>query len=68
MGYSVRKRAEKADAESLTRIPSARTIARLLTTSRDNLTKPETVTIAAIEDGVPLLVKARDGTVKLTDG
>ncbi|MGO7837231.1 ISL3 family transposase [Rhizobium johnstonii] len=55
-----RKRAENADAESLTRIPSARTIARLLTTSRDNLTKSETVTIAAIEGGVPLLVKARD--------
>jgi len=55
-----RKRAEKADAESLTRIPSARTVARLLTTSRDNLTKSETVTIAAIEGGVPLLVKARD--------
>lgn len=55
-----RKRADKADAETLNRIPSARTIARLLTTSRDNLTKSETVTIAAIEGGVPLLVKARD--------
>lgn len=53
-----RKRADKADAETLSRIPSARTIARLLTTSRDNLTKSETVTIAAIEGGVPLLVKA----------
>jgi transposase len=57
-----RKRADKADAETLNRIPSARTIARLLTTSRDNLTKSETVTIAAIEGGVPLLVKARDIT------
>lgn len=55
-----RKRTEKADAETLNRIPSARTIARLLTTSRDNLTKSETVIIAAIEGGVPLLVKARD--------
>ncbi|ARO32622.1 ISL3 family insertion sequence transposase protein (plasmid) [Rhizobium sp. NXC14] len=54
-----RKRADKADAESLTRTPS-RTIARLLTTSRDNLTKSETVTIAAIESGVPLLITARD--------
>lgn len=53
-----RKRADKADAETLNRIPSARTIARLLTTSRGNLTK--TVTIAAIEGGVTLLVKARD--------
>lgn len=55
-----RKRADNADAESLTRIPSARAIARLLTISRDNLTKSETVTIAAIESGVPLLVAARN--------
>lgn len=55
-----RKRADKADAETLNRLPSARTVARLLTTSRDNLTKSETVTIAAMEGGVPLLVKARD--------
>ena len=53
------RRAEKADAESLHRVPSARTIARLTTTGRDTLSKPETVTIAAIEDGVPLLVEAR---------
>lgn len=46
-----RKRADKADAETLNRIPPARTIARLLTTNRDNLTKSETVTIAAIEGG-----------------
>jgi len=55
-----RKWADKADAETLNRIPSARMIARLLTTNRDNLTKSETVTIAAIEGGVPLLIKARD--------
>lgn len=55
-----RKRGDKADAESLTRIPSARTIAYLLTTSRDNLTKSETLTIACNRRRVPLLVKARD--------
>jgi len=55
-----RKRADKADAESLIRIRSAPTIARLLTTSRGNLTKSETVIIAAIESGVPLLVAARN--------
>jgi transposase len=55
-----RRRAEKADATSLHRVPSARTIARLMTTGRDTLSKSETVTIAAIEDGVPLLVEARD--------
>ena len=55
-----RRRAEKADASSLARVPSARTIARLMTTGRDNLTKAETVTIAAIENGVPALVEARE--------
>lgn len=55
-----RRRADKADAETLSRIPSARTIARLLTTTRDNLTKSEAVIIAAIEGGVPLPVKVRD--------
>ena len=31
-----------------------------MTTGRDTLSKSETVTIAAIEDGVPLLVEARE--------
>jgi len=55
-----RRRAEKADARNLQRIPSARTIARLMTIGRDLLTKAETVTIAAIEAGVPTLVEARE--------
>jgi transposase len=55
-----RRRAEKAEAQSLRQIPSARTIARLLTFSRDTLSKSETVTVAAIEDQVPLLVEARE--------
>lgn len=54
-----RRRAEKTDATSLQRIPSARTIARLMTAARDHLSKAETVTIAAIEQGVPTLVTAR---------
>ena len=49
-----RRRAEKADAGSLRRVPSARTIARLMTAGRDALSKSEAVTIAAVEDGVPL--------------
>jgi transposase len=53
-----RRRSEKADAENLQRIPSARTIARLMTIGR--LSKAETVTIAAIENAVPLLVEARE--------
>lgn len=35
------RRAEKADAGTLTRGPSARTIARLMTIGRDNLSKAE---------------------------
>jgi transposase len=55
-----RRRGEKADAESLQRIPSARTIARLMTVGRNTPSKAETVTIAAIEAGVPALVEARE--------
>jgi transposase len=55
-----RRRAEKADVENLHRIPSARTIARLMTVGRDTLSKAETVTVTAIEAGVPTLVEARE--------
>jgi len=55
-----RRRAEKTDAQNLQRIPSARTIARLMTVGRDLLSKAETVTVAAIEAGVPTLVEARE--------
>ena len=55
-----RRRAEKADAGTLARIPSARTIARFMTNGRDKLSKAETVLIAAIETGLPQLVKARE--------
>ena len=55
-----RRKAEKADGGALSRAPSARTIARLMTVGRDDLSKPETITVAAIEGGVPLLVEARE--------
>lgn len=55
-----RRHAEKIDAETLQRIPSARTIARLLTIGRDDLSKAETVTVAAVETGVPSLIEARE--------
>jgi len=45
---------------TLGRAPSARTIARLMTVGRDRLSKAETVTVAAIEGGVELLVEARE--------
>ena len=54
-----RRRAEQAD-RGLTRTPSSRTIARLMTVSRDHLTRAETVTVATIESGAPLLVEARE--------
>src|SRR5438552_927935 len=51
---------KKMDASAISRTPSARTIARLMTIGRDGLSKAETVTVAAIEGGVPLLVEARE--------
>ena len=56
---SRRRRAEKADG-ALGRTPSSRTIARFMTIGRDALSKAESVTVAAIESGVPLLVEARE--------
>jgi transposase len=55
-----RRRSETVDAQNLQRIPSARTIARLMTIGRDLLTKAETITVAAIETGAPTLVEARE--------
>lgn len=52
-----RRRAEKA-GDRLQRVPSARTIAKLMTTDRDHLSKADAVMIAAIESGVPTLVQA----------
>jgi transposase len=54
-----RRQADRVDG-ALSRAPSARTIARLMTIGRDRLSKSETVTVAAIEGGVPLLVEARE--------
>ena len=59
-----RRRAEQANVEGLSRIPSARTVARLMTMPRDGLSRTQTVTVAAIEAAVPTLVQARD----LVDG
>ena len=55
-----RRRSEKMDVSAISRAPSARTIARLMTTGRDQLSKAETVTVAAIESGVVPLVEARE--------
>lgn len=55
-----RRKAEKMDCEALSRTPSARTVARLMTIGRYDLSKSQTVTVAAIEGGVPQLVEARE--------
>lgn len=54
-----RRRAERATDQQLHKVPSARTIAQLMTTARDHLGKADAVTIAAIERGVPTLAEAR---------
>lgn len=54
-----RRRAETASDQQLQRVPSARTIARFMTTGRNHLSKADAVMIAAIEEGVPTLVEAR---------
>ena len=55
-----RRRTERAPAGALGRTPSVRSIARLLSVGRDALSRSETLTVAAIETGVPLLVEARE--------
>jgi len=54
-----RRRAERTD-NALSRPPAARTIARMMTVGRDQLSRSETVMVAAIEGGVPPLVEARE--------
>jgi len=53
-----RRRAERASDQQLQKVPSARTIARLMTMARDHLSKADAVTIAAIESSTPMLAQA----------
>ncbi|MBV9509889.1 MAG: ISL3 family transposase, partial [Caulobacteraceae bacterium] len=55
-----RRRADTANLERLSRTPSARTISRLLTLERDQLTRAQTLTVAAIEQAAPALIEARE--------
>ncbi|MGY4352201.1 transposase [Bradyrhizobium sp. GM7.3] len=50
-----RRRAETTSHQQLQKVPAARTIAQLMTTKRDHLTNAETVTLAVIEQNVPML-------------
>ena len=54
-----RRRAELMQAQGLQKAPSARTLARLMGMGRDHLSKADTVTVAAVEAGVPGLADAR---------
>jgi transposase len=54
-----RRLTEKADQSALARTPSARTIARLMTLARDDLSKSDALLVAAIESNVPDLTIAR---------
>ena len=48
------------DCEALSRTPLVRAVARLMTICRDDFSKSQTVTVAAIEGGLPQLVEARE--------
>jgi hypothetical protein len=48
-----RRLAEKANQSGRARTLTSQVIARLMTTSRDDLTKPEAILVAAIEVNVP---------------
>jgi len=54
-----RRRADLMQAQGLQKAPSARTLAHLMSMGRDHLTKADTVTVAAVEAGVPDLANAR---------
>ena len=54
-----RRLAEKANQSGLARTPSARVLARLMTSARDGLARSEAILVAVIEDQVPDLVAAR---------
>ena len=57
--WATRRRRAETAGDRLRRVPAARTVARLMTTARDNLSKADTVMVAAIETEIPTLVEAR---------
>ncbi len=54
-----RRRAEMVSDHQMRKVPSARTIARLLTMARNHLSKAESIIVVAIETGVVALMEAR---------
>lgn len=53
------RRVEKAADQQLQKVPSAKTIARMMTVARDQLSKADAVIVAAVETGAPALAEAR---------
>lgn len=58
--WATRRRREEKAESGLGHAPAARTIVRLMTIERNNLTKAQTMTVAAIEERLPDLIEARD--------
>lgn len=54
-----RRRAGKTADQQVQKVPSARTIARMMTIAHDQLSKADSVTIAAIVAGAPALAEAQ---------
>lgn len=54
-----RRRSEAAPASGPRKCPSARKVAMMLTQKRDHLTREDAITVAIIENAVPVLVAAR---------
>jgi transposase len=55
-----RRRSEKAGLTGLGRVPSARSVTKLLTTMRDGLSRGDATMVAVIEANIPTIVGARD--------
>ncbi|NEX00110.1 transposase [Rhodopseudomonas sp. BR0G17] len=60
--WTARRKRAASTAQVLDRVPSARTIARLMTVARDHLTRSGTLLVATMETAVPKLNEARDLT------
>lgn len=57
--WATRRRRAETAGDRLRRVPADRTVARLMTTARDHLSKADTVMVAVIENDIPTLVEAR---------
>jgi transposase len=54
-----RRRAERVGREALRKVPPARVLSRLMLSQRDQLSREDAITVASIENGLPILAAAR---------